>query len=127
MAVEFKDYYEVLGVSRDASQDEIRRAYRKLAREYHPDLNRESDAEDRFKELGEAYEVLSDPDKRERYDRLGAQWRAQDRSAGGGENFEDFVDRRGFGGRDVRFEFGDGGFSEFFGGLFGDGAGVRTS
>ncbi len=125
MAVEFKDYYEVLGVPRDASQDDIRRAYRKLAREYHPDLNRESDAEDRFKELGEAYEVLSDPDKRERYDRLGADWRAQERAPGGG-NFEDFFDREGYG-DDVRFEFGDGAFSEFFDRLFGDGGGVRTS
>lgn len=127
MAVEFKDYYEVLGVPRDASQDDIRRAYRKLAREYHPDLNRESDAEERFKELGEAYEVLSDPDKRGRYDRLGSQWRAQERTTGSGENFEDFFDRQGFGGGDVRFDFGDGGFSEFFDRLFGDGAGVRTS
>ena len=127
MAVEFKDYYEVLGVPRGASQDDIRRAYRKLAREYHPDLNRESDAEDRFKELGEAYEVLSDPNKRERYDRLGAQWQAQERApGGGGGNFEDFFDREGYG-SDMRFEFGDGGFSEFFDRLFGDGAGVRTS
>ena len=66
MALAYTDYYAVLGVPRDADQDAIRRAYRKLARTYHPDLNSDSDAEDRFKELGEAYEVLSDPDKRER-------------------------------------------------------------
>src|SRR5664279_297626 len=120
MAVEYKDYYEILGVPRDANQDEIRRAYRKLAREYHPDLNRDSDAEDRFKELGEAYEVLSDPDKRERYDGLGAQWRARAPASDEGD-FEDFFGRQGFGG-DVRVDFGDGGFSEFFEGLFGDGA-----
>jgi curved DNA-binding protein len=125
MAVEYKDYYEVLGVPRDASQDEIRRAYRKLAREYHPDLNRESDAEERFKEVGEANEVLSDSDKRERYDRLGAQWRARERASDGG-NFEDFFDRQSFG-DDARVEFGDGDFSEFFERLFGDGAGARTS
>lgn len=124
MAVEYKDYYEVLGVARDASQDEIRRAYRKLAREYHPDLNRQNDAEERFKEVGEAYEVLSDPDKRERFDRLGAQWRAREEAAGG--NFEDFFDRQGFGG-DVRVEFGDGDFSEFFERFFGDGATARRS
>ncbi|HTT30372.1 MAG TPA: DnaJ C-terminal domain-containing protein [Solirubrobacteraceae bacterium] len=127
MAVEFKDYYEVLGVPRDASQEDIRRAYRKLARTYHPDVNQDSDAEERFKELGEANEVLSDPEKRERYDRLGSQWRAQERTTGSGENFEDFFDQQGFGGGDVRFEFGDGDFSDFFGRLFGDGAGMRTS
>jgi curved DNA-binding protein len=125
MAVEYKDYYEVLGIPRDASQDEIRRAYRKLAREYHPDLNRESDAEERFKEVGEANEVLSDPDKRERYDRLGAQWREREQASGAG-NFEDFFDRQGFAG-DVRVEFGDGDFSEFFERVFGDGAAVRRS
>ena len=64
MALDYTDYYEVLGVPRDADHEAIRRAYRKLARKYHPDLNSSGDAEDRFKELGEAYEVLSDPDKR---------------------------------------------------------------
>ena len=72
MPLSYTDYYEVLGVPRDADHDTIRRAYRKLARKYHPDLNSDGDAEERFKELGEAYEVLSDADKRERYDRLGA-------------------------------------------------------
>jgi len=69
--VEFKDYYEVMGVARDASADEIKRAYRRLARKYHPDVSKEKDAEARFKEVGEAYEVLRDPEKRAAYDQLG--------------------------------------------------------
>jgi curved DNA-binding protein len=126
MAVGYRDYYETLGVSRDASQDEIRAAYRRLARQYHPDVNKEPGAEDRFKEVSEAYEVLRDPEKRERYDRLGQNWRAgQDMSGASGfdasEGFEGFG-RRGAGGggfEDVRVDFGGGDFSDFFDGLFG--------
>jgi curved DNA-binding protein len=125
MAVEYKDYYDVLGVARQATQDDIRRAYRKLAREYHPDLNQDDGAEDRFKEIGEAYEVLSDPDKRERYDRLGSQWRTREQAPGAG-SFEDFFERQGYG-DDVRVEFGDGDFSEFFSRLFGEGAATARS
>jgi curved DNA-binding protein len=122
MAVGFRDYYETLGVSRDASADDIRAAYRKLARQYHPDVNKESGAEDRFKEVSEAYEVLRDPEKRAQYDRFGSNWRAgQDVSGAGG--FEGFRPGGGGGGggfEDVRVEFGDGsGFSDFFEGMFG--------
>jgi curved DNA-binding protein len=115
MALAYKDYYEALGVPRDADQDAIRRAYRKLARKYHPDLNSDSDAEDRFKELGEAYEVLSDPDKRERYDRLGANWRMQEQETPDA-NFEEFFVRQGFGGDDTGVQFSDDLFERLFGG-----------
>lgn len=73
--MEFKDYYEVIGVEHDASSVDIKRAYRRLARKYHPDVSKETDAEARFKELGEAYEVLKDPEKRAAYDRLGSSWK----------------------------------------------------
>ena len=74
--MEFKDYYRIVGVQRDATQDDIKRAYRRLARRLHPDVNKDPGAEARFKELGEAYEVLKDPVKRAAYDRLGADWKA---------------------------------------------------
>jgi curved DNA-binding protein len=113
MPLKYTDYYDVLGVSRDADQDAIRRAYRKLAREYHPDLNSDSDAEEQFKELGEAYEVLSDPEKRERYDRLGARWREAEHEAPE-ESFEEFFASQGFG-DGSRAEFGDDLFEALFG------------
>jgi curved DNA-binding protein len=116
MPVAFRDYYDVLGVKRDASSEDIRRAYRKLARKYHPDVNKEPEAEDRFKEISEAYEVLRDPEKRERYNRLGANWRAGD-DVSGAAGFGDFGRQGGF--RDVHVEFGGGEFSEFFDSLFG--------
>jgi curved DNA-binding protein len=74
--MEFRDYYEVMDLKRDATQDEVKRAYRKLSRKYHPDVSKESDAEERFKEVGEAYAVLKDPEKRAAYDQLGKDWKA---------------------------------------------------
>jgi curved DNA-binding protein len=125
LPVAFRDYYEVLGVPRDASSDDIRGAYRKLARQYHPDVNKDPGAEDRFKEIAEAYEVLRDPEKRERYDRLGANWKAGE-DVSGAAGFGDFAQQGGFG--DVRVEFGDGaGFSDFFESFFGAGGGRRRT
>ena len=117
--MEYKDYYKILGVSRDASADDIKRAYRKLARKYHPDVSKEKDAEQHFKEVGEAYEVLKDPKKRAAYDQLGHHWRA-------GDNFQPPP------GWNFGFDFGSGGFtgggqpfdfSDFFETLFGRGQG----
>jgi len=115
--MEYKDYYQIMGVKRDATQDEIKRAYRKLARKFHPDVSKESDAEAKFKELGEAYEVLKDPKKRAAYDQLGSQWKAgQDfRPPPGWEGGFEFRDVSGVG-PDI------GGFSDFFESLFGQGA-----
>jgi len=112
--LDFKDYYQLMDVERSASQDEIKRAYRKLARKYHPDVSKEADAEERFKEVGEAYEVLKDPEKRAAYDELGANWK-------GGQDFNPPP------GWDQGFEFHGGGyterdpeqFSDFFESLFG--------
>jgi curved DNA-binding protein len=109
--MEFKDYYKVLGLERTATQDDVKRAYRKLARKYHPDINKDAAAEAQFKEVGEAYEVLGDPEKRSAYDQLGKGWKP-------GEGFRPPPDW------DAGFEFsgasahGPRDFSEFFETLF---------
>jgi curved DNA-binding protein len=110
--MKFKDYYETIGLPRSATQDEIKHAYRKLARKYHPDVSKDPNAESRFKELGEAYAVLKDPEKRAAYDQMGSQWKS-------GQEFQPPP------GWDDGFEFsgrgGDAGLdqSDFFEALFG--------
>ncbi|MCD6339041.1 MAG: J domain-containing protein [Verrucomicrobia bacterium] len=121
MAVEFKDYYQVLGVSRDASQEEIKKAFRKLARRYHPDVaKRDPQAEEKFKEINEAYEVLSDPEKRRKYDRLGAAWKEGGFQPPPGWGAGGRAGRGG--GVRYEFHFGGTGFSDFFEQFFGGGA-----
>jgi curved DNA-binding protein len=114
--LDYKDYYATLGVKKDASQDDIQKSYRKLARKFHPDVNKDPQAEVKFKEIGEAYEVLKDPDKRKRYDQLGSNWNRSGPPPGygfgqgaGGFDFSDF---QGAG--------GGAGFSDFFEMLFGE-------
>jgi curved DNA-binding protein len=130
MAVQFKDYYETLEVGRNASNDEIKKTYRKLARKYHPDVNPDNkSAEDKFKEVQEAYEVLSDGDKRKRYDQLGANWK----------HGSEFTPPPGWQGSGYQTEFdlgdifgnagggGRGGFSDFFESIFGQKGGGRSA
>jgi curved DNA-binding protein len=121
MPVTYKDYYEVLGVPRTASDAEIKKAFRKLAREYHPDVAKNKrQAEEKFKEINEAYEVLSDPSKRKKYDQLGPNWRngAEFRPPPGWQSSQGFR-TRGPGGETFEYEFGGTGFSDFFEQLFG--------
>src|SRR5262245_20903987 len=111
MAVEFKDYYKILGVDRKADDKTIKSAFRRLARKYHPDVAKGKDATDRFKEINEANEVLSDPEKRRRYDTLGPDWQRYAQQAPGPQG----------GGFRVEYQGGDGGdFSDFFRTIFGD-------
>lgn len=131
--MEYKDYYDILGLKREATDAEIKAAYRKMARKFHPDVNKTKEAEKKFKDINEAYEVLSDHDKRQRYDSLGANWQ-------GGQSYtpppgyEGFNFGGGQGGGYQSYSFNEqdlGGFSDFFSSLFGDmmgagGAGRRA-
>lgn len=123
MAVQFRDYYEVLGVSKSATSDEIRTAFRKLARKYHPDVAADKKtAEEKFKEINEAYEVLGDEEKRRKYDEFGANWQA-----GGSAGPHPGQQSWGPGPGGVEFEFGGTGFSDFFEHLFGTRRASRQS
>src|ERR1700719_414586 len=127
MAVQFRDYYETLGVSKTATEDEIKSAFRKLARKYHPDVAKDKKvAEEKFKQINEAYEVLSDPEKRKKYDQLGANWNQpggfqpppQWGGQPGGRSYQWGGENGG-----VEFECGGTGFSDFFEAFFGGGRG----
>jgi curved DNA-binding protein len=119
--MDYKDYYKILGLGRNATEADVKRAYRRLARKFHPDVSKESNAEERFKEAKEAYEVLKDPEKRAAYDQLGSNWRAGQQFTpppGWGNNFE-FSSSFGQGGDDA-------GFSDFFASLFGSRSGFGS-
>ena len=126
--MEFKDYYKILGVSKDATGDQIKKEYRKLARTHHPDINKAPNAEHRFKEIGEAYEVLKDPEKRKAYDRFGTDWKAGQQQQQYQQQYQEQHrqyqgQNTGFG-AESGFDFGSGfeqagQYSEFFEQLFG--------
>jgi curved DNA-binding protein len=126
--LEYKDYYATLGVAKSADKDGIQKAYRKLARKFHPDINKSPEAESRFKEINEAYEVLKDADKRAKYDQFGSAWRQAQQTGAPPQGFEDIFSQFGFGGgygdpqgTRIDFDLGGGGFSSFFEALFGSG------
>ena len=114
--MKYIDYYKTLGLTRQASQDKINKSFRSLARKYHPDLNKDPEAENKFKEINEAYEVLKDPKKRSQYDALGPNWKS-------GQQFRPppgFENQFNFGGGAGGFT-SSGGFSDFFSTIFGSG------
>lgn len=129
--MEYKDYYKILGVSKNATQDEIKKAYRKLALKYHPDKNQgDKEAEAKFKEANEANEVLSDPEKRKRYDELGSNWNQYQTGGQGGFDWGRYQQQHGGGSQTYYTDYGDfgsafggsgGSFSDFFEAFFGGG------
>src|ERR1700733_13781906 len=127
MAVKYKDYYEVLGVARGASETDIKKSFRRLAREFHPDVAKDKKrAEEKFKEINEAYEVLGDAEKRKKYDDLGTDWKSgfvPHDGAGRGGASKSYQYRGGAG--EEGFEFGGTGFSDFFERFFGAAAANR--
>ncbi len=138
--MQYRDYYQILGVDKRASQDDIKKAYRKLARKFHPDVNPDDpNAEEKFKDINEAYQVLSDEDKRHKYDRFGSQWKQYQQNGGRAEDFDwsQWAAQGQRGGTQYRsvsqeefeqmFGGGLGGFSDFFETLFGGMAGGRTA
>ena len=129
--MDYKDYYKILGVAKNATQDEIKKSYRKLARENHPDVNPgNAAAEARFKEISEAYEVLSNPESRKKYDQLGSDWKRYQQQGAPGGGFDQWANA-GRGGRQWHSDFGGKGntsdFSDFFSSFFGGGAQERRS
>ncbi|MFH1161616.1 MAG: J domain-containing protein [bacterium] len=131
--MEYKDYYKILGVSKEATQDEIKQSYRKLALKYHPDKNQGNrESEERFKEIGEAYEVLKDPGKRKQYDKLGVNWKQYEHAgADGGFDFSQWAQQQGgrtrSSRRQGRPDFEEGDFSDFFNTFFGGGFGEGST
>jgi curved DNA-binding protein len=138
--MQYRDYYQILGVDKNANQDDIKKAYRKLARKYHPDVNPDDpNAEEKFKDINEAYQVLSDADKRAKYDRFGSHWKQYQQTGGRPEDFDwsQWASQGRRGGTQYRtvtpeefeqmFGGGLGGFSDFFETLFGGMSGVRSA
>ena len=120
--MEFMDYYKILGISKTASQDEIKKAYRKLARQHHPDTNPGADSNKKFQQINEANEVLSDPEKRKKYDKYGKDWQhseAYEQAQRQRQSQQQYSSQGNFGGSE--FDFGEGGFSDFFSSMFGGG------
>lgn len=126
--VKYKDYYKILGVNKSATQDDIKKAFRKLARKYHPDANPNNpEAEEKFKEIGEAYEVLGNAQNRSKYDQLGANWKQYSRAGAGRPGGGGRTYTYDFGGRGFSFDDLGSGFSDFFEMFFGRGANERFS